>query len=1109
MNKTYALVWNPTQRCWNAVGETARRRGKSSGGKRVAAAAVSLLGLAALPAFALPTGEAITAGKADIVRTDDGRSMNINQHTDKLVTNWQDFSIGGGERVSFRQPGSQSVALNRVIGNNGSRIDGQIEANGKVFLVNPNGVMFGAGAQINVGGLVASTQNLSDADFLAGRYRFSGTSAASIVNDGTITAADGGSVALLGARVSNNGVIHAKLGRVALGAGNTFNVNFDGNGLLNLQVEGGAVDAQAHNGGLLKADGGEVLMTARAAGNLLGAVINNSGTIEAKGLASRGGRITLDGGTVKVAGKLDASAAEAGSPAGTVVTRGERVDVAHDVQVDTRAGNAAGKWTIEAANAGVNGTDAAGRSIDADTLSRNLGTTNVELANTQGDLTVGGPVSWTSDNALTLTSRKGNVDLQKTLQATGANANLVVNAAGKIRVNDAVKLTGDNAHLELNSAKGHTLTNDKAVVTLSGKHASYRSNGEDYTVLHTVDDLRNVDANLNGRYVLGNALDGNGANFRSIGGDHSFTGVFDGLGNTVSRLKVTNPGKAVVGLFGVNAGRIANLALQSITATGSTQYGSPVSVGALAGYNFGTISNVKASDVVVTAKGYGASAGGLVGSNLSGTIDGASVSGRVDGDHETAYLGGLVGENVTLHGGAAARISNSHANVRVTAARDAAAGGLVGYNAGVIADSSSAGSVVATGNAAMIGGLVGVNERGATIERSSSSAIVTAGANAVAGGLVGANDGMIDASRATGAVTVGDAGIAGGLVGKNNGDILASTADGDVKAGASSNVGGLVGANDGQIQDSRANGAVMAAASSRAGGLVGVNGAQADIRGSVAHGNVTVDGIGTLGGLVGLNEGLVETSDAHGTVTASDDSTAGGLVGVNNGSIDAARAFGNVRAGKSSKAGGLAGVNAGYINASEAAGKVAAGLASMAGGLVGVNTGIIAQSKASGAVSAGVGSQLGGLVGLNERGSILHSSASGDVDGDMLSDIGGLVGRHASGLIESSRATGSVKGTGTSNVGGLVGNNSGTVNASSSSGNVSGSGTTRLGGLIGSNYGWVNQSTTSSRVAFTDGSGNFRGALAGLNFGSLNGNTATGAATSVRLVGINFGRLKD
>ncbi|RQV11161.1 filamentous hemagglutinin N-terminal domain-containing protein, partial [Burkholderia cenocepacia] len=300
MNKTYALVWNQTQGCWSAVGETARRRAKPGSAKR-AAAVLSLLGFTALPAFALPTGENITAGKADIIRENDGKSMSINQHTDKLITNWNDFSIAGNERVAFHQPGKTSIALNRVVGNNGSQIQGQLDANGKVFLVNPNGVLFGSGAQINVGGLVASTQNIADADFLAGNYRFSGNSTASIVNDGHITAADGGSVALLGARVSNNGVIQAKMGRVALGAGNAFKVNFDGNDLLSLQVEGGAVDAQATNGGLLKADGGEVLMTAHAAGNLLNAVVNNTGTIEAKGLANRAGKITLDGGTVKVA----------------------------------------------------------------------------------------------------------------------------------------------------------------------------------------------------------------------------------------------------------------------------------------------------------------------------------------------------------------------------------------------------------------------------------------------------------------------------------------------------------------------------------------------------------------------------------------------------------------------------------------------------------------------------------------------------------------------------------------------------------------------------------------------------------------------------------------
>ncbi|HIH2748785.1 filamentous hemagglutinin N-terminal domain-containing protein [Burkholderia aenigmatica] len=1161
MNKTYALVWNGTQRCWTAVGETARRRGKSASGKRAAVAAVSLLGFAALPAFALPTGEAITSGKADIVRSDDGRTMNINQHTDKLITNWQDFSVAGGERLSFNQPNSQSLALNRVIGATGSRIDGQVSANGRVFLVNPNGVMFGAGAQVNVGGLVASTQNLSDADFLAGNYRFSGTSTQAVTNNGTITAAEGGSVALLGARVANNGTIQAKLGRVALGAGNAFTVNFDGNGLLNLQVDGGAVDAQASNGGLLKADGGEVLMTARAAGSLLDAVVNNTGRIEARGLNTRGGKITLDGGTVQVGGKLDASAGTANAPAGSVVTRGERVNVASNATVDTRAGNGAGTWTIEAANAGVGGD---GGSISADALSRNLGTTNVALTNTRHDLTVDGPVTWTSDNALTLTSNNGSVNLNKTLSASGSGAHLLVNAANRINVSDAVKLTGRNAHLELNSKDGHALANDKAVVTLSGANASYRSNGEDYTVLHTLADLRNVDANLDGRYVVGNAIDGMNAGFRSIGGDASFTGKFDGLGNSISRLNITNPYAGTVGLFAVNTGRIANLALQNITTTALTpRYGMPVSIGTLAGWNFGEISNVTAQNVTVAANGV-AYVGGLVGSNYSGTIDRASVTGRINADRDAAAIGGLVGENVTVmwSQSQAARISNSRADVRVVAARAAATGGLVGINNGVIEQSSSAGSVVANGNFGNAGGLVGVNQKGGAVTGSSSSVIVTAGHNTNAGGLVGVNDGDIDSSRTDGDVVAGNAGSAGGLVGHNRGRIVDSHANSNVKTGASSQAGGLVGLNEGAIAQATATGRVLAGTDSAAGGLVGANKGSVDR--SNASGNITAGVRSNLGGLVGVNQkgGAVTGSSSSIIVTAGHNSNAGGLVGLNDGDIDSSRTDGdvvagnagsagglvgqnrgritdshansNVKTGASSQAGGLVGLNEGAIAQATATGHVLAGTDSAAGGLVGVNKGSVDRSNASGNITAGVRGHVGGLVGRN-TGTVLASNAAGNVKAGAQSDAGGLIGRsdtgrvaeslasgeveagdgsaaggligRLGGTVDTSRATGSVRAGAQSQVGGLAGLNAGTITGSSSSGAVSGGRYSNLGGLAGVNLGHIERSSTDSRIAFTSGYEQTYGALAGVNFGTLSGNLASN--NSIALVGNNLGMLKD
>ncbi|HEF5873627.1 TPA: filamentous hemagglutinin N-terminal domain-containing protein [Burkholderia cenocepacia] len=920
MNKTYALVWNQAQGCWSAVGETARRHGKSAGGKRLAAAAVSLLGLAALPAFALPTGEAITAGKADILRDVDGKSMSVNQHTDKLVTNWQSFDVAGGERVSFHQPGSQSIALNRVIGNNGSQIHGSIDANGKVFLVNPNGMVFGSGAQVNVGGLVASTQAISDADFLAGNYRFAGHSAASIVNDGKITAADGGSVALLGARVSNNGVIQAKMGRVALGAGNAFKVNFDGNDLLSLQVEGGAVDAQATNGGMLKADGGEVLMTARAAGNLLNAVVNNSGTIEAKGLASRGGKISLDGDTVNVGGTLDASGAQTGS----VVTRGQRVNVAADTNVDTRAGNTAGTWSIEAANAGVNGTNGGDRSIAADTLSRNLGTTNVALTNTQGDLSVDGPLAWNSDNALTLASQQGNVDLQRTVSATGEHASLRVDAADTIHVNDAVSLTGRAAHLGLNARNGHTLASGKAV-TLSGDNASFRSNGHDYKVLHTVDDLRRVDNDLNGRYVVGNAIDGRGANFRSIGANSAFTGDFDGLGNTVSRLNVANPGQYAVGLFAKNSGRIANLALDSVAVTGDNSNGN-AAIGGLVGDNFGgRLSNVSATNTAVayTGKTGWTMIGGLVGRNVAGQIDRARFAGKIAGSANTFSVGGLVGYNMS------GSIADSHASADVMVAGSSypglyanvqSVGGLVGTNTGTLSDVSAGGRVTA-GNHANVGGLVGHND-GGTIRRAVATVDVTAGKSSHVGGFVGWNH--------------------------NGASIEHASASGKVNASGAASIGGFAGNTDGKLNDVASKSIVTDTTSNQIGGLAGVNG------------------------------GFIGNASATGAVNAGSKSQAGGLVGVNTGTIDTAKASVNVLAGANSLAGGLIGTNRGgnaIVRHASATGNVTA-QRSQVGGLVGVNDAgaLIADSTSTGTIG-GEGSDLGGLVAQNSG--TIRSSRSG------------------------------------------------------------------------------------------------------------------------------------
>ncbi|MDW9227361.1 filamentous hemagglutinin family N-terminal domain protein [Burkholderia cepacia] len=1149
MNKAYSLVWNEAQGGWCAVSETARRRGKTGSGKRLLAAGVLLLGLAATSAYALPTGGAVASGKADIATSADGKTMSINQHTDKLITNWQDFSVAGGERVSFQQPDVKSIALNRVIGTNGSQIHGQIDANGKVFVVNPNGVVFGAGAQVNVGGLVASTKNISDADFLAGNYRFSGTSGQSVENAGTIEAAEGGSVALLGARVSNTGVIRAKAGRVALGAGNAFTVNFDGNGLLNLQVEGGAMDAQAHNGGLLSAEGGEVLMTARAANGLLNAVVNNSGTIEAQGLKERNGKIVLDGGLVQVAGKLNAAG-------GDVTTRGEQVKVAVDTQVDTRSSSGrTGTWTIESANANVdnsntNGTQRgltidgansnvahADAALDAATLSRALGTTNVALTNTSGDLTVNGAVNWASDHTLALTSQKGDVALKQAVAASGTKASVKADAAGEIRVDDKLALTGDHAHLELNAKKGHRFTQDNASATLSGRNASFSSNGEGYQVIHDVAGLRNVDRDLKGRYVLGNAIDGKGAAFRSIGARRAFEGVFDGLGNTIGDLSISNPGSNAVGLFEANGGRIANLGLDRISTRAVVPYGrTPASVGTLAGYNFGTISDVKATNVAVSSEGM-AIVGGLVGSNYGGSIERASVLGFVNGGNDALHVGGLAGENISFvsPGADDALIRDSRADVQVVSASNGSAGGLVGDNHGVVDRSTATGIVNARGSGARVGGLVGVNN-GGVINASTAAGDVRGARNASVGGLVGHNTGRVDASTFKGIVAATDGARVGGLVGENRGVVHASTAVGRVMGGAS-NVGGLVGANFASVRDSTASVNVDAGMAGVAGGLVGYNAGRIDASSTDSY--VTAAASGIAGGLVGRNAatGEVLASSAAGDVIAGDFATAGGLAGVNDGAIHGSSSKGAVMAGMMAQAGGLVGVNAGTVQASASTGSVVSDFESVVGGLVASNSGVIDGSSASGDVRVGFGSIAGGLVGRNtgtvrdagakgtvavtgtgkagglvgfNAGRVSSSSASGDVLADRGSSVGGLIGENAIGAsVEHSSATGSAAGGHDSYVGGLVGFNSGMVASSSAAGTVSGGYYARLGGLAGANFGTFDNATTATRVALTPGYRQQAGAFAALNFGLFKGSSATGAAAGMPLANLNYGQIRD
>src|ERR1039458_1266163 len=360
MNRIYRSIWNDTTSTFVAVSENAKSDGKKSspgatavaGGARFAlnGLAVSLMLAFGSNVCALPTGGAVSAGSASIAGA--AGKMTISQSSQNVAINWQGFNIGQAEAVQFVQPNSSSVALNRVLGSDPSNILGSLSANGTVFLVNPNGILFGKGAQVNVGGLVASTLNITDGDFMAGRYKFAGAGNGTILNQGSINA-DGGYVALLGANVNNQGVISAKLGTVALAAGNAVTLDVAGDGLLNVTVDQGAVNALVQNGGLIRADGGQVLLTAQAAGNLLNTVVNNTGIIEAQTVENHNGTIRLLGdmqsGTVNVSGTLDASGTGAGQTGGSVLITGHHVGLFDQAKIDA-SGDAGGGTVLVGGN---------------------------------------------------------------------------------------------------------------------------------------------------------------------------------------------------------------------------------------------------------------------------------------------------------------------------------------------------------------------------------------------------------------------------------------------------------------------------------------------------------------------------------------------------------------------------------------------------------------------------------------------------------------------------------------------------------------------------------------------------------------------------------------
>lgn len=435
---------------------------------------------------ASPTGGQVTTGAGQISQS--GNTTTVQQSSQTLSLNWQSFNVGVQETVNFVQPNSSSLAVNRINSATGSEILGHLNANGQVWLINPNGVLFGEHAQVNVGGLVASTLDLVG-DGSTDTRKFSGSGKGAITNQGTINAATGGYVALLGHQVSNQGVISAQLGTVALGAGSAQTLTFSGNRLLHLQVDASELGDLVENRKLIQANGGQVFMTAGAKEAVLASVVNNTGVVQAQTVENHNGTIVLLGGgagTVNVGGTLDASAPGGGS-GGSVETSGATVNIGATAKINAGAPSGkAGTWLVDPQDLTIDSTAAT-------TIAQSLNSgTNVTEQTTSGAASGVGQQ----------TSGIGDIDVNSAISWSNAAATLTLTAFHGINVNAPVSGSGQvvmsatSGNLTLGSAvsgqAGVTLTSGANFINNAGASAVSTGSGARWLVYSTNPTLDTV-----------------------------------------------------------------------------------------------------------------------------------------------------------------------------------------------------------------------------------------------------------------------------------------------------------------------------------------------------------------------------------------------------------------------------------------------------------------------------------------------------------------------------------------------------------------------------------------------------------------------------------------
>ena len=874
-----------------------------------AALLAGLMPVGAARAQTLPSGGTVAAGTASI-GTPQAGALTINQSSQRAVINWNAFSVGAGGRVTFQQPGVGAATLNRVTGSTSSTIAGQIQANGQVYLVNPNGILITPTGTVDTAGFTASTLATSDQDFMAGRRRFTGNGAsADVTNQGTIRVRGGGDAVLIGGRVTNEGTIDAPGGRVGLAAGETVSVDVEGDGFLTVSVPTSNPDrtqALIRQTGRIRAQGGRVEARAATSADVARAAIQLGGTIEAGGVAQTASGLRF--GAAPEAGAPRTARPHAAAPAGRRTGQSARVKppgAAGTVIVDGGAGgtvSATGRIdttspTLSGGSITITGriVDLAGARLDAS------GATGGGQIRIGGDYQGGGALPHAETVAI-----DGASTIRADASRSGDGGRIIVWSDRDTRFAGTISAQGgpqggDGGFAEVSSKGtlgftgmadmratlgrlGTLLLDPYNIVISNAADAGQATTSAGGTTTFTptgtsVINVATLQAALNSANVTittgGFGSPGTEAGDITVASAITWSSAssltLSAYRNITFNAAITNTGGATINLRADNSGM----------GNGTVSFGAGIQVSTAGAVNvyYNPASNPATATPSVNATSY------TTGTDYSGNITG--------GGTITAFM--LVNNVYDLQN------VNNRLSGNYALGRD--------IDAGVTSTWNSGAGFLPIGNLTLntsnytisgtyFGGIFdGQNQAisNLTINRPTTSLI----------GLFSGNAGTIRDLGVTGGTITGYIHV-GGLVGQNYGTIANSFSGASVAGWRYS--GGLVGDHEGGvIRSSYATGSVtntyrgQGFGGDSAGGLVGYN--RAPITGSYASGSVYGEG-GAAGGLVGMNNGAISQSYATGNVFGY---VAGGLVGANAGPITQTYATGAVTATYNPQSGGLVG----------------------------------------------------------------------------------------------------------------------------------------------------------------------------------------------------------